>query len=142
MSSRTTMTAVLTMVADGWEAPRYVERTTVQPAWAEVEQAIRALDGKRHTEVTLDSDNETSIVVRGGAGRYTVFFADPDSDSAIVDHTKATGGARLVLGGQTEVVPTNIIMGLVQALQAVRVFYHHGVMDGDQEWMTGPRWRT
>jgi hypothetical protein len=67
---------VKNLSTDLWGGPADVEDEDVPaPSWQQIETAIRALDGKRRTMVTLGADGESHLAVGGGSSnRYVVYM--------------------------------------------------------------------
>jgi|SRR5579871_3503945 len=103
------------------------------PDWSSVEQAVRRLDAKRHTEVTLG--NHSYISVSGGNGQYYVFiFTDDEQNLVLRNGSSSHGEVLLVSGGQTARLPARHIVQLHEALQAVRAYFEKSTPDPTMDW--------
>ena len=111
-----------------WHDARTTDREVHRPAWADVERAIRDLDGRVRNDVYLHpdkSDLETYLCIGGGDGRYVVTGAiDNREFPTFVDSARdGLPGQSLVVGGQAGTFPANWIVDLETTLRVVRAFY-------------------
>jgi anti-anti-sigma factor len=98
------------------------------PSQDDVADALAALDGRRHTELTVVDGGGAYLRVRGGRGRYQVHVGAPDQDESVLQ--SATGAA--VSSGRD-------VVDLDQASAAVRQFLRTGRPDPDLEWRSTGR---
>jgi hypothetical protein len=109
-------------------------------SWADIESAIRQLDGRHRTEVSIAGDGEAHMSVTGGGGFYLI-SATPNND-VFYDIRNPTGSPgrtiKVVSGGQMVTVSTEEAVGLDTALQAARKFAEEGVFDPSLTWRTNP----
>lgn len=120
---------------ENWQRNR--TETLVKPAqtWAEIEAAIRALDGQHRTLTTLETDSETHMAIGGGAGRYLVYLTfDNEIFHYLIDPSKSDLEESLVVGGQEGIYPGRMCVGLYRALKAAHTFAEIGEMERAVEW--------
>lgn len=138
--------------SDEWdEAGKHYEPQAVeQPGPTEVEAALRRLDGKRWTVVTLEASDEQFMGVGGGSeGRYLVYVcgeepgaADEDSGEEVIDvllapdaeHIPADAEAKLHIGGQETAHPLRHCVDLATALRAANTYAATGTLDPALRW--------
>lgn len=109
------------------------------PAWSEVEAAVRALDNATRNDVYLrlcESIDDTWLSVAGGAGRYLVTGVDGGArfPTRARGDGSAEGMVSLVVGGQPGEYPALHIVDLDAALRAARAFLLAGSCSGGIEW--------
>ncbi len=85
-----------------WVGNRNESDFIENPGWNQIEAAIRELDGKSKTLVTLGVDDDSYMTVGGGeAGKYVVSVTfDNISFHNLVDLSKPDATEKLVVGGQ------------------------------------------
>jgi len=110
------------------------------PSWAEIELAVRELDGRHRTEVSIAGDGEAHMSITGGNGSYLV-SATPNND-LFYDLRNPEGAPEKVLktvsGGQVVTVSALQAVSLDVALQAARTFAEKGEFDSSLTWETNP----
>ena len=101
------------------------------PDWSQIEAAIRELNGKSKTLVTLGVDDETYMTIGGGeAGKYVVSVTfDNINFHNLVDLSKSDGTEKLVVGGQEGIYPAKMCVDLLRCLLAARTFAESGKLD-------------
>lgn len=106
------------------------------PSWIEIEQAIRELNGKSQTLVTLGADDETYMTIGGGeAGKYIVNVTfDNISFTNLVDLSKPEKLEKLVVGGQEGNYPAKICVNLQTVLLAAKTFAELGKLEPSVIW--------
>jgi len=111
-------------------------QTICDPTWEQIEEAIRRLDGKVHTEVLLSKAGQLSI--GGGAGQYFVsIFTDDERSLIAIDQSKtAQEHTALVSGGQTVSLPKRQIVDVDAALRAARAYFETERPDPTLTWDT------
>jgi hypothetical protein len=77
-----------------WEGADRLDDVVQQPDVAAVESAIRRLDGDRTTEVCIEADDESYLILGGGAGRYVGFVSRGEDE--MHDLITPTGSAEQV----------------------------------------------
>ena len=99
--------------------------------WSQIETAIRELDGKSKTLVTLGADDETYMTIGGGESRKYVVSVTFDNISFhnLVDLSKPDETEKLVVGGQEEIYPAKMCVDLVPCLLAARTFAESRKLD-------------
>jgi hypothetical protein len=107
-----------------------------KPHWSQIEVAIRKLDGKSKTLVTLGIDDETYMMIGGdGAGKYIVSVTfDNISFHNLIDLSKPDETEKLVVGGQEGIYPTKMCVDLLPCLLAARTFAESGKLDTLLSW--------
>src|SRR5262245_10382705 len=115
-----------------WHGAGKTDHEIPKPSWADVEQAIRALDGSARNDLYLQPDHSdpgTYLCVGGGSGRYILTGAidiDREFPTLVDSGRPATPQEAIVLGGQEGLYPANWVVGLEGALSAARAFYDAG----------------
>jgi hypothetical protein len=106
------------------------------PDWSQIEAAIRELDGKSKTLVTLGADDETYMAIGGGeSGKYVICVTfDNISFYNLVDLSKSDEIEKLVVGGQEGIYPTKMCVDLLRCLVAARTFAESGKLDTLLVW--------
>lgn len=106
------------------------------PTWNQIETAIRELDGKSKTLVTLGADDETYMSVGGGnSGKYVVTATfDNLNFHVLIDLSKPDAIEKLVVGGQEGNYPAKMCVDLLQCLVAARTFTESGFLDPLLSW--------
>jgi Immunity protein Imm1 len=121
-----------------WASTGKRDRVIKNPSWADVESAIRSLDNESRNDIYLKpfAAQDTFLGVGGGAGRYIVHgsqngkrFPTLTDPTCIGEHL-----VPLCVGGQLAEYPARRIVGLEQALAAVRSFYEVGDFDCGVKW--------
>ncbi|GAB4185424.1 MAG: hypothetical protein Fur006_23900 [Coleofasciculaceae cyanobacterium] len=99
--------------------------------WSQSEAAIRELNGKSKTLVTLGVGDETYMTIGGGeAGKYVVSVTfDNVSFHNLVDLSKPDSTEKLVIGGQEGIYPAKMCIDLLRCLLATRTFAESGKLD-------------
>jgi hypothetical protein len=122
---------VLDLSVEKWVGNRNEGEFIENPDWSQIEVAIRELDGKSKTLVTLAADDETYMTIGGGeAGKYVISVTfDNLSFHNLVDLTKPDGTEKLVIGGQEGIYPAKICVDLLRCLLAARTFAELGKLD-------------
>jgi hypothetical protein len=120
---------------ENWENNHNNERIKEARTWEEVEAAIKALDGSRHTLVTLEAEGETHMAVGGGPGRYFVYVTfDNEAFNYLVNPSKSNKGELLVVGGQEGIYAAKSCVDLSTTLKAAKGFAELGQMDKSVVW--------
>lgn len=103
--------------------------------WAEIETAIKELDGHHRTLVTLEADGETHMAVGGGTDKYVVYLTfDNETFHYLVDPSKPDADESLTVGGQEGVYPAKLCVDIDSALKAAKTFAELGTMDKSVIW--------
>ena len=131
---------VHTLLAPRWHDGTYDEHQVHEPSWADVEAAIRALNGRDLNDLYLNLDDPTWMGIGGGDGKYLVsatFGLGTGHERHFVacDRTKtASRPTNIVVGGQLSDYPAHQIVDLKIALAAARTFVHNGSLSDDVDW--------
>jgi hypothetical protein len=130
------MTTTATLMTDAWEGVHANNQSLSGATWTEVEDALRALDGRKHTQVVVRLEDGSSAIVGGGDGRYNVCLETADDRYLTLRNDDAPEDAveELIAGGQKGDYPARIVVGLEPAVQAVRTFYESGEADAGLDW--------
>jgi hypothetical protein len=107
-----------------------------KPNWSQIEAAIRQLNGKNQTLVTLAADDETYTTIGGGsAGKYVVSVTFDNLDFYnLVDLSKPEATEKLVIGGQEGLYSAKMSVDLLRCLLAARTFSESGKLDSLLSW--------
>jgi hypothetical protein len=99
------------------------------PAWEEIESAIRQLDGKQKTEVSIAGAGEAHMSITGGHGGYLVdgtpnndlFYSLRSPTGSSGTKVKMVSGGQLVTVSLTEAVPLDSGFLETMAIRASQV---------------------
>ncbi|MBW4547795.1 MAG: hypothetical protein KME25_25620 [Symplocastrum torsivum CPER-KK1] len=127
---------VLDLSVEKWVGNRNESDFIENPDWNQIEAAIRELDGKSKTLVTLGVDDEAYMTIGGGeSGNYVVSVTfDNMSFHNLVDLSKPNATEKLVIGGQEGIYPAKICVDLLPCLLAARTFTESGKLDTLLSW--------
>ena len=120
---------------ESWQGNR--NQNLVKPAqnWAEIEAAIRELNGQHKTLVTLETNGETHMAIGGGTGQYLVYLTfDNETFHHLTDPSKSGCDQRLVVGGQEGIYPAKLCVGINEALKAAQTFAELGDLEKSVKW--------
>ncbi len=126
------------MICD-WSNKDRRELSVLEPSWAQIETAVRALNNHNLNDIyltPLQSDPGTFLAIGGGDGRYLVtgaiggksfptFVTRPSLDYSMVP---------LVVGGQLGEYPARWVVTLDRALSVARSFFDAGGFDCGVSW--------
>jgi len=109
------------------------------PAWGDIEAAIRRLDNRAWNDVYLrpiGAPAETYLAVGGGAGRYVVTGSEAGERFPTLENPTGseTDLVSLSFGGQIGEYPSRCVVDLNAALAAARCFYDAGGFDCGVSW--------
>ena len=107
-----------------------------KPSWNQIETAIRELNGKNKTLVTLGADEETYMSIGGGAGKYVVTATFDNFDFYILVNLLKPDNQieKLVVGGQQGNYSAKMCVDLLPCLLAARTFVESGKLDTLLSW--------
>jgi hypothetical protein len=127
---------VFKISVETWFKNRNEGEVVKNPAWSQIETAIRQLDGKSKTLVTLGADDETYITIGGGElGKYVVSVTfDNIEFHNLVDLLKPDETEKLVVGGQEGIYSAKVCVDLLPCLVAARTFAESGKLDTLLAW--------
>lgn len=127
---------MLYLSVEKWVAKENEGEFIENPDWNQIEAAIRELDGKSKTLVTLGVDDETYMTIGGGeSGKYIVSVTfDNISFHNLVDLSKPDGTEKLVVGGQEGIYSAKMCVDLLPCLLAARTFAESGKLDQLLSW--------
>ncbi len=110
--------------------------------WADVEQALRRLDGFRHDDAILKyaegTADEACFILGGGEdGRVVVGvqLAGADYPLHLIDPTQNAAQTTQSVGGQETPLPGMFNVPLALALHAAHYFYQHRAADPVLQWV-------
>lgn len=127
---------VFNLSAKKWVSNSNQGELVKDPNWIKIEAAIRELDGKSKTLVTLKSDDETYMNIGGGkSGKYVVnaTFNNKVFD-VLVDLSKSDEIETLLVGGEEKNYPVKMCVDLLHTLLAARTFTESGKLDPLLYW--------
>ena len=105
------------------------------PSWEQIETAIQALEGQRHTLVGLTAGDAGTLLIGGGNGQYIITALFGNNSHLTAGKSEADSiDVELTVGGQTGIYSSNKIWPLDIALQAARQFVDTGSLDSNLEW--------
>ena len=127
---------VLDLSVEKWVGNRNESDFIENPDWNQIEAAIRELNGKSKTLVTLGVDDEAYMTIGGGeSGNYVVSVTfDNMSFHNLVDLSKPDATEKLVVGGQEGLYPAKICVDLLPCFLAARTFAQSGKLDTLLSW--------
>jgi hypothetical protein len=127
---------VVDLSVEKWVGNRNQGEFIEHPDWNQIEAAIRELDGKSRTLVTLGVDDETYMTIGGGeSGKYVVSVTfDNISFHNLVDLSKPDETEKLVVGGQEGIYPAKMCVDLLRCLLAARTFAESEKLDSLLVW--------
>ncbi|MEA5598292.1 Imm1 family immunity protein [Rivularia sp. UHCC 0363] len=107
-----------------------------KPTWNQIETAIRELNGKNKTLVTLGADDETYMSIGGGAGKYVVTATFDNFDFYILVNLLKPDDQieKLVVGAQEGNYSAKMCVDLLPCLLAARTFVESGKLDTLLSW--------
>ncbi|MEH2217548.1 MAG: Imm1 family immunity protein [Nostoc sp.] len=127
---------VFKLSAEKWVSNSNQGELRKDPNWIQIEAAIRELDGKSKTLVTLKADYETYMNIGGcNLAKYvvTTTFNNKRFD-VLIDLSKFDEIETLVVGGQEKNYPAEMCVDLLHCLVAARTFTESGKLDGLLSW--------
>ena len=124
------------MTVENWVGNQDEGELIENPTWHQIEIAIRELDGKSKTSVTLGADEETYMSIGSGqSGQYVVTVTfDNIKFYTLVDLSKSDEIQPLVVGGQESEYPAKMCVDLLRCLLAARTFTESGKLDPLLNW--------
>ena len=127
---------VLNLSAEKWVSNQDECELIEIPTWSQIEQAIRELDGKSKTLVTLGADDECYMSIGGGdSGKYIVNVTfDNVRFHNLVDRSKPDAIQKLVVGGQQGNYSAKMCVNLETALLAAQTFTVSGQLEISLCW--------
>lgn len=127
---------IFNLSAEKWASNRNAENLIQSPNWNQIEAAIRELDGKSKTMVTLGTNDETYMTIGGGqSGKYVVTVTFDNFDFyTLVDLSKPDEIEQLVVGGQEGNYPAKMCVDLLSCRLAARTFVQSGKLDELLAW--------
>ncbi|MBN3922774.1 Imm1 family immunity protein [Nostoc sp. NMS4] len=136
LPQKTETSLVFKLSAEKWVTNSNQGELIKDPNWIQIEAAIRELDGKSKTLVTLKSDDETYMNIGGGkSGKYVgnATFNNKVFD-VLVDLSKSDEIETLVVRGQEKKYPAKMCVDLLHCLLAARTFTESGKLDPLLSW--------
>jgi len=103
----------------------------------EVELAIHALDGARHTLVVVELPSGKYLTIGGGPDRFVTELSEEDYRTrwAVIDPTRGEEPTNLVVGSQLVDYPARVCVDLQTVLAAARTFVSQdGARNQDLTW--------
>ncbi|MEG4116921.1 Imm1 family immunity protein [Microcoleus sp. N9_B4] len=127
---------VLNLSAENWVGNQDEGDLIESPTWSQIEQAIRELNGKTKTLVTLGADDECYMSIGGGeSGKYIVNVTfDNVSFHNLVDPSKPDAIEKLVIGGQEGNYSARMCVNLETALLTAQTFTVSGELEISLSW--------
>ena len=122
-----------------WSSTDCKTHDLANPAWEDVDRAIKALDGEDKNDLYLTPNAEvpeTYLCVGGGNGEYVVSGSvEGERFPAVVIPDRSDELVSLVVGGQLGEFPERFIVDLDTALTAAKAFYESGRFgEGNVVW--------
>lgn len=106
------------------------------PEWADVENAVSAMDGRSQTMVVLSRDDWSSLSIGGGGGQFNVVLTTADEQfwSLRGVGTGRADPVGVVVGGQLGYYPDRRVVDMDRVLAAAREFITDGCAATSLEW--------
>jgi Immunity protein Imm1 len=127
---------VLNLSTENWVDNQDEGELIENPTWSQIEQAIRELDGKTKTLVTLGAGDECYMSIGGGeSGKYLVNVTfDNLSFHNLVVPSKSDALEKLVVGGQEGNYSAKMRVNLEMAILASQTFTAAGKLEMSMPW--------
>ncbi len=127
---------VLNLSAENWVGNQDEGDFIENPTWDQIEQAIRELDGKSKTLVTLGADDECYMSIGGGEfGKYIVNVTFENvSFHNLVDRSKPDTIEKLIVGGQEGNYSAKMCVNSESAVLAAQTFTASGKLEISLSW--------
>jgi Immunity protein Imm1 len=108
-----------------------------RPSWTDIEAAVKNLDGKKFTMVTVEGTGGAHLTIGGGtSGKYVVYATfDRIQFFTLATHGKGETKVPLFVGGQEGEYPENIVVDSTLALAAAKSFADFGRLDSNLFWL-------
>ncbi|MFB2969204.1 Imm1 family immunity protein [Aerosakkonema sp. BLCC-F183] len=121
---------------ENWVSNRDEGEFLENPTWNQIESAIRDLNGKSKTLVTLGNDDESYMAIGSGeSGKYIVNVTfDNISFTNLVDLSKPDEIEKLVVGGQEGNYQAKMCVDLQKVLLAAKTFAELGQLESSLSW--------
>lgn len=120
---------------ENWQKTQNQGEINQAHEWAEIENAIKELDGHCKTLVTLETDNETHMSIGGGANKFIVYITfDNESFYHLINSSQSDSDETLVVGGQESIYPAKLCVDLNTTIKAAKTFAECGVMEKSVFW--------
>lgn len=128
--------------AVGWsefEQNRALPSSITNPSWQQVRDAILRLDAGRRSELSIEAADGSTMVIGGGAGRFTVGTqTGPDSQAVtpatLMDSARGGDEEEVIIGGGATLMPALYIVDEDKTLRAAEKFYQDGSLEPSLEW--------
>lgn len=120
---------------ENWQKTQNQGEINQAHEWAEIENAIKELDGHRKTLVTLGTDNETHMSIGGGANKFIVYVTfDNENFYHLINSSQSDSDETLVIGGQESIYPAKLCVDLNTTIKAAKTFAECGAMEKSVFW--------
>jgi hypothetical protein len=102
----------------------YVDgRVDLDASLADIEAAVRSLDGEGHTLVVVELPSGKTITVGGGPDKFVTEVTEgPRERWCVIDPRRPEGRRELVVGGEVVDPPARLCIDRAAALDAVLTF--------------------
>ncbi len=127
---------VLDLSVEKWVGNKNEGYVEDNPNWRQIETAIRELDGKSKTLVTLGAEDDTYMSIGGGeSGKYVVTVTfDNINFQNLIDSTKPDKLEKLVVGGQEGTYQNQMCVDLNTVLLVAKTFAELGELEQSVFW--------
>lgn len=122
---------------DEWVGDRDLGDSISGVDWLAIESALDRLDGRRWTQLAIESSQvePRTLLIGGGAGDYVVSYISDDENYTLANMCTVLGELRLVTGGQAGIFPRSIVVDRDAAARAARHFFQLESMDSSLNWV-------
>jgi hypothetical protein len=121
---------------DYWQGVRCDGSDIANPSPEDIEAAIKALDGKHRSTVTIRGNDVAHLAVGGGTGGQYVVYATFDNTRffTLMSAEQSESKVLLLIGGQEGGYPNSIVVNLPLAMAAAKSFAETGQIDPTLQW--------
>ncbi|MFN6482260.1 MULTISPECIES: Imm1 family immunity protein [unclassified Nostoc] len=136
LPQKSQISLVFKLSAETWLTNSNQGELRKDPNWIQIEAAIRDLDGKNKTLVTLKSDDETYMNIGGGkSDKYVVNVTFNNTKFyVLVNLSKSDEIENFVVAGQQVNYPAKMCVDLLHCLLAARTFTESGKLEPLLSW--------
>jgi hypothetical protein len=127
---------VTSLQHDNWTNRRNDSSIVEHPSWADIEIAIRNLDGTHHTIVTLVKNPNAYLTIGGQWNERFIVNATPDNYDfvSMVDPDGSPEKVLLFIGGQDGEYEKRKCVPLQWVLKAAKTYAETGELDSSVNW--------
>ena len=119
-----------------WKGADRLDDVIEHPGTPAIEAAICRLDGDRTTEICIEAEDGSYLILGGGAGRYVGFVSRNENElhNLVSPTASAEPSIELCAGGQTGYFAERQLVDLATAVRAACAFAKHGELEQTVTW--------